>query len=75
MEGRTKGKSRISWIRYFSLDCWTVIRVTKGVLTPTFRRINGGTVTAQIDYLFVTEMPFEAACTIPAHVNVCLKAS
>jgi endonuclease/exonuclease/phosphatase family metal-dependent hydrolase len=34
------------------VDC---LRVTKGVLTPTFRRINGGTVTAQIDYLFVTE--------------------
>jgi exonuclease III len=34
------------------VDC---LRFTKGVLTPTFRRINGGTVTAQIDYLFVTE--------------------
>jgi endonuclease/exonuclease/phosphatase family metal-dependent hydrolase len=32
------------------------LRFAKGALTPTFRRLNGGTVTAQLDYLFVTKI-------------------
>ena len=35
------------------VDC---LRFEKGALTPTFRRLNGGTVTAQLDYLLVTEI-------------------
>ena len=35
------------------VDC---LRFAKGALTPTFRTLNGGTVTAQLDYLFVTEI-------------------
>jgi endonuclease/exonuclease/phosphatase family metal-dependent hydrolase len=35
------------------VDC---LRFVKGALTPTFRTLNGGTVTAQLDYLLVTEI-------------------
>jgi endonuclease/exonuclease/phosphatase family metal-dependent hydrolase len=35
------------------VDC---VRHAKGALTPTFRSLNGGTVTAQLDYLFVTHI-------------------
>lgn len=35
------------------VDC---LRSAKGALTPTFRTIKGGTVTAQTDYIFVTKI-------------------
>jgi len=35
------------------VDC---LRYAKGALTPTFRTHRGGTITAQIDYLFVTDL-------------------
>jgi exonuclease III len=35
------------------IDC---LRYAQGALTPTFRTLGRGTITAQIDYLFVTDM-------------------
>ena len=75
-KGGTKGEIAEYLDRMDKLGLVDCLRFAKGGLTPTFRRLNGGTVTAQIDYLSWSLKSCVRAWlpAIRARANVCLKA-